>query len=267
MEIKSVVSFLFILQTIINGVDPTIGQSSKTDKHVCRGGESKGVNIIMNKASALDKVLGLLDNSSNFHGFYHVQVGDKPEEQVSASLLCPPHVHKGQCVCCLDGLLKYLLDNCGNQQEGVAWDAYFSFYCMLRFTTGRKILSVLDNWAWYDLVYDNYVKAVDLVKTMDSLTSTLKEQAAGGNDLDKFASGKVIYDGDEHKLYAVAQCTPDLSKADCVKCLSEASTRMRSCCTGKSRFDGRVFSANCILRYSHIKFITPPEEYDPKYCA
>ncbi|KAM0059918.1 putative Gnk2-like domain-containing protein [Helianthus debilis subsp. tardiflorus] len=232
MEIKSVVSFLFILQTIINGVDPAIAQSSKTDRHVCRGGESKGVNIIHNKASALDKVLGLLDNSSNFHGFYHVQVGDKPEEQ-----------------------------------EGIAWDTYSSFYCMLRFSTGRKIFSVLDNWAWYDLVYDNYVKAIDLVKTMDSLTSTLKEQAAGGNDLEKFASGKVIYDGDEHKLYAVAQCTPDLSKADCVKCLSEASTRMRSCCTGKSRFDGKVFSANCILRYSHVKLITPPEEYDPEYCA
>ncbi|KAI3777317.1 hypothetical protein L1987_47117 [Smallanthus sonchifolius] len=91
---------------------------------------------------------------------------------------------------------------------------------MVRYSTGRKILSVLDDWEWFHLGSRTYVKAVELQKTMDSL---LKEEATGGDALRKYARGNVNYDGDELALYVAMQCTPDLSKADCVKCLSKAN--------------------------------------------
>ncbi|MFS7934097.1 putative Gnk2-like domain-containing protein [Helianthus anomalus] len=72
---------------------------------------------------------------------------------------------------------------------------------------------------------------------------------------------------DDHALYVAAQCTTDLSKADCNKCLSKASNRMRSCCTQKTSFEGRVHSTNCILWYTHVSFFNPPIVTNPEeYC-
>ncbi|KAM0021705.1 hypothetical protein Hdeb2414_s0024g00653911 [Helianthus debilis subsp. tardiflorus] len=39
MKMNSIILFLFILQAIINGVNLVIAQPSKTDSHVCRGGD------------------------------------------------------------------------------------------------------------------------------------------------------------------------------------------------------------------------------------
>ncbi|KAI3741067.1 hypothetical protein L1987_58734 [Smallanthus sonchifolius] len=70
---------------------------------------------------------------------------------------------------------------------------------------------LLDDLAWYSYFFpDDFVKAVELEKTVDSLASKLKEQAAGGDALQK---GSVNYDNDELSLFMVMQCTPDLTIA------------------------------------------------------
>ncbi|KAK9050078.1 hypothetical protein SSX86_030953 [Deinandra increscens subsp. villosa] len=87
----------------------------------------------------------------------------------------------------------------------------------------------------------------------------LTEQAAGGGDLRKYASGSAIYDGEENALYLAVQCTPDISKGDCIKCLSKASIEIHSCIQ-KTLFHGRVMSTNCYIRYSHIDFLRNPRD-------
>ncbi|KAI3761079.1 hypothetical protein L1987_51486 [Smallanthus sonchifolius] len=138
---------------------------------------------------------------------------------------------------------------------------------MVRYSTGLKILSVLDDWAWFNLGSDGYVKAVELQKTIDSLVSKLKEEAVGGDGVRKYARGNVNYDGNELALYVAVQCTPDLSKGDCAKCLSKASTEIRSCCTGKPLFFGTVMSTNCYLVYQHTSFFYPPSKFNDKECG
>ncbi|KAI3800315.1 hypothetical protein L1987_28402 [Smallanthus sonchifolius] len=137
--------------------------------------------------------------------------GENSEEQVSAIFYCPPNIHADLCKCCVRNAITYLLKKCPKQNKGVAWDNYPFLSCMVRYSTGRKILSMLDDWAWYHLKEDsNHVKAVNLQKTMDSLLSKLKEEAARGDALRKYARGNVIYDGDELALYVAVQCTPNL---------------------------------------------------------
>ncbi|XP_076945925.1 antimicrobial ginkbilobin-2-like protein [Bidens hawaiensis] len=137
---------------------------------------------------------------------------------------------------------------------------------MVRYSTGRKILSVLDDWAWYSFPYPDDVNAIALEKTMDSLASKLKEEATTGDFLHKYARGTINYDGDENKLFVAVQCTPNISKEDCIKCLSEASNEIRSCCTRKLLFEGRVVSTNCFVRYSHVSFFDAPERFSDEYC-
>ncbi|MFS7934105.1 putative Gnk2-like domain-containing protein [Helianthus anomalus] len=159
--------------------------------------------IQKNRDSALDQLLILIKNSS-YNGFYHTQADNKPEEQVSVSFFCALNVEKGLCECCLKNVGKYLRKSCPKQQEGVAWDFYPLLQCMVRYSAARKIFSVLDDWAWYH--------------SGDRLS--VKTKAAGGDVLRKYAANTIHYDGDEHALYMDVMCTPDLTKEDCIKCLS-----------------------------------------------
>ncbi|XP_076959398.1 cysteine-rich repeat secretory protein 1-like [Bidens hawaiensis] len=231
MESKSIILILFIIQAITNGVNLTIAQSFLEDRH-------------------------------------HTEVGDKLDEKISASYFCNP-VSKGICECCLRNTVKYLKKKCPKQNEAVAWDFYSFHTCIVRYSTSRKTLSVLDDWAWYRDLDTTFVKAVDLAKTMDSLTSKLKVQAAeGGDALKRFVTGTENYDGEEHALYVAVQCTPDISKEDCVKCLSKASIEIRSCCTEKLLFGGIATSTNCYAWYQHIKFYDDvPKKFDKELCS
>ncbi|MFS7934103.1 putative Gnk2-like domain-containing protein [Helianthus anomalus] len=265
MEMKSIILFLFILQAIINGVNLVIAQSPKIDRHVCRGGDFRSNTIQKNRDSALDKLMVLIKNSS-YNGFYHTQSTGKPEEQVSASFFCALNVVKGLCECCLKNVVQYIRKNCPKQQEGVAWDFYPYLQCMVRYSTGRKIFSVLDDWAWYRSGSDLSVSTVNLAKTMDSMLNKLKVKAAGGDALRKYASDSIHYDEDEHALYVDVQCTPDLKKEDCLKCLTKGSNEIRSF-TKKPLFSGRVISTNCYVRYKHTSIFKASIDFDPQACG
>ncbi|KAL8235526.1 hypothetical protein R6Q59_016607 [Mikania micrantha] len=235
-------------------------------KHACRGGDFKKNSIIeKNRASAFDQILKTGNNANN-NGFYHTQVGDKPEDQVSAVLFCPPNIPGEICKCCFRNLVPALLSNCSTQKEGVVWHTYFYYDCMARYSVGRKIVSVLDDWAWYRNPDSNNVKAVGLQKTIDSLLSRLTEEAAGGGAVKKFATGSAKYDGEEHVLYVVTMCSPDLSKPDCLKCLSKATTETRTCCTQKPLFSSRIMSTNCYIKYTHVNIFDIPK-MSTKYCG
>ncbi|MFS7934096.1 putative Gnk2-like domain-containing protein [Helianthus anomalus] len=267
MEMKSIISFLFILQAIINGANLSIAQDLMEDRHECRG-YFKSINVQKNRDSAFDKLIAQLkDSNSSYNGFHHTQVGDKPEEQVSAIYLCPPNAQsKPICECCLRHVVEYAIKKCPKQNEVVAWDLYESVQCMVRYSVGRKIFSVLDDWAWYCHEGDGYVKTDELEKTVDGLVSKLKEHAAEGDALRKFASESVTYDRDEFPLHVAVQCTPDISKEDCTKCLSKAINGIRSCSTSKRYFAGSYLSANCYVWYSHIDgLLDPPTEFN-EYC-
>ncbi|KAJ0575163.1 putative Gnk2-like domain-containing protein [Helianthus annuus] len=266
MEMKSIILFLIIIQSIINGVNLAKAPTTIVgDWHVSRGGDFRSNTIQKNRDSVLDKLLLLIKNNSSYNGFYHTQSAGKPEEQVSASFFCALNVVKGLCECCLRNVVQYIQKNC-QQQECVAWDFYPYLQCMVRYSTGRKIFSVLDDWAWKRLGSGLSVSTANLAKTMDSMINKLKVKAAGGDALRKYASDTIHYDGDEHALYADVQCTPDLTKEDCLKCLTKGSNEIRNF-TRKPRFSGRVISTNCYVRYDHTSIFNPPTEYSGKECG
>ncbi|KAJ0575160.1 putative Gnk2-like domain-containing protein [Helianthus annuus] len=267
MQMKSIILFLIIIQSLINGVNLAKAPTPLIRNwHACRGGDFKSNTIQKNRDSALDKLMVLIKNNSSYNGFYHTQSAGKPEEQVSASFFCALNVVKGLCECCLRNVVQIIRKYCPKQQEGVAWDFYPYLQCMVRYSTGRKIFSVLDDWAWCRSGDDLSVSTVNLAKTMDSMINKLKVKAAGGDALRKYASDTIHYDGDEHALYADVQCTPDLTKENCLKCLTKGSNEIRSF-TRKPLFSGRVISTNCYVRYAHTSLFNPPTVYDTKLCG
>ncbi|GKB15165.1 cysteine-rich receptor-like protein kinase 10 [Tanacetum coccineum] len=72
----------------------------------------------------------------------------------------------------------------------------------------------------------------------------LRAEAAGGNLLHKFATGgDVGYGPDSSRIYAMMQCTPDLSSFDCNSCLSVVFRKAQGCCG--TDVDAGVFFPSC----------------------
>jgi hypothetical protein len=60
----------------------------------------------------------------------------------------------------------------------------------------------------------------------------LRSEAVVGGSLRKFAVGNATVTNFQ-TIYALVQCTPDLSKQDCKNCLDGASKEISKCCYGK----------------------------------
>ncbi|GMY32338.1 putative receptor-like protein kinase At4g00960 [Fagus crenata] len=79
-------------------------------------------------------------------------------------------------------------------------------------------------------------------------------QAAAGGSLRKFAVGNATAPNFQ-TLYALMQCTPDLSELDCSNCLDGAMGYIPQCCDGKKGW--RVFGPSCNLRFEVYHFYDP----------
>ncbi|GKD57704.1 cysteine-rich receptor-like protein kinase 26, partial [Tanacetum coccineum] len=85
-----------------------------------------------------------------------------------------------------------------------------------------------------------------------SLLDKLKEDAATGGALRKFASGNTT-GPDSITIYAIMQCSPDISEQDCISCLDNIIVKHIS---GKMKGSvrGRALDTMCNFQYSERRF-------------
>ena len=101
--------------------------------------------------------------------------------------------------------------------------------------------------------------------TMNDLASQLSNVRAGAN---KFGTKETTFTALQ-TLYTLAQCTPDMTGADCNRCLEIAINTLPGCCGGKQM--GSVLFLSCIVKYAVSPFHqradtlapTPPQEQVP----
>lgn len=84
----------------------------------------------------------------------------------------------------------------------------------------------------------------------DTMNAAAAEAVNGGGDK-KFGTKKAIFTSFQ-TLHTLAQCTPDLSKSGCEKCLTIATTALPSCCNGQQ--GARVLTPSCNIRYELYPF-------------
>lgn len=77
---------------------------------------------------------------------------------------------------------------------------------------------------------------------------------ASGNPRSFYAYGdSKLNETSRETLFGLAQCTRDLSPADCKSCLDWAISDLPSCCYGKR--GGRTVAASCNVRYELYPFV------------
>ncbi|GLT59652.1 hypothetical protein SLA2020_324600 [Shorea laevis] len=198
----------------------------------------------------LNLLFSNLSDQDYNHGFYNVSVGQSPD-QVNAIALCRGDKTEDICRICLKNTTAALQQNCANKTEAIGW----STFCTLRYSN-RRIYRVMeiDPFAeiWRD---DNKSKPSDpdvFYQTLSFLLKNLSTRAATGDPNFKCATGLTVK---PDRIYALVQCTPDLSQQSCSACLEKAMAeeRMRRYCHGYTGC--RILQPSCNLRYEIDPFV------------
>ncbi|KAD5507775.1 hypothetical protein E3N88_15478 [Mikania micrantha] len=216
----------------------------------CGKGNFKSNALLKERDNAfalLYKKFKLPDYTGHDHG---------PGEGVWTAALCPPSIKQETCLECLSNTIPYLVKNCPKQKTGVAWTVLRTHNCMVRYADhvilGKPAEPV---WGQFSSPPNQAnANANELENGVNSLSNMLKTSAAGGDHLKKFAVGSVKYGPSSHNLYGWMQCTPDIGKEVCLKCLNDATNEMHKCCSRKRSLGGTTLSANCYFWYTHLNF-------------
>ncbi|CDP04889.1 unnamed protein product [Coffea canephora] len=211
----------------------------------------------------LNFLLSILSSNASLasrNGFYNFTAGHDPSNMVYGLFNCRGDVNPDTCGRCVANARGDILKTCWNRTTAFVW--YDE--CLLRYSN-ESMFSRADQgiilYAW------NTQNATDPDKFNQVLGDMLKEiasQAANDRSGKKFAVKEEDYAPFQRRLYALGQCTPDLSRNDCENCLSNAISQIPTLCN--NRQGCRVTFFSCNIRYELYKFYnstSPPPEPAP----
>lgn len=204
----------------------------------------------------LNSVLSFItSNTSIDYGFYNESAGQEPGK-VNAIALCRGDIATDVCRGCIQNATQEILQVCPNQKQAIIWDAE----CMLRYSN-KTIFRVLETGPTYYMWNTNNVTDdVSLFnQALQDLLRRLRSTAASGNSQKKFATGDAT--ASFRTIYALVQCTPDLSELQCSDCLDRAIGEIPNCCSGK--IGGRVLKPSCNFRFETERFYDPTANSPP----
>ncbi|KAG4142365.1 hypothetical protein ERO13_D06G125000v2 [Gossypium hirsutum] len=191
-------------------------------------------------------------NVSAKGGFFTSNFGQNADK-VYALGMCRGDSTPDDCYKCVNSTFHELIANCPNQKEALAWGgkpchvhyANHSFYGTpqdlgvpdARYNTG----DITFNLTEFDTVWE-------------SLMDTVVRNASNGSSTLKYATGEADFTITQ-TIYALMQCTPDLSYQNCDFCLRQSISYYERCCHGKQ--GGYVQRPSCYFQWDLYPFYTP----------
>ncbi|KAK3221148.1 hypothetical protein Dsin_015118 [Dipteronia sinensis] len=232
----------FLCSILLHFVALTIAQQQQFLQRICLN--DKG-NFSANSTyqTNLNHVLSSLSSTTQINnGFFNASYGEN-EDAVNGMILCRRDVTPDSCKSCIKNSTQEITKLCPNQKESFIW--YDD--CMLRYSN-RYFFGNMESGPYFWMYNPNNVTNVtQFGEKLDDLLDDLKDKAASGGSLHKFATGNATVTNSQ-SIYALAQCTPDLSENQCSDCLSQLTTKLLPmCCQGRQ--GGRVISPSCNFRY------------------
>ncbi|KAM5588593.1 cysteine-rich receptor-like protein kinase 25 [Rosa sericea] len=193
----------------------------------------------------LNTLLNSLPSNASVSKLYNTSFGNEPDN-VFALYMCLDYLDPGSCHDCINMAQQDIANICPNSKEAVVWEEN----CQLRYSNqnffGR--LNVDDN---IPLANKKNISVPEKFETVVNETlSNLAEQAAFKQSLNMYATGKVSFQ--DKMVYALVQCTTDLSWEDCDICLVRAIEDVLR--AFYFSIGARLLSRSCYLRYEFYPF-------------
>ncbi|KAJ4703253.1 Cysteine rich receptor like kinase [Melia azedarach] len=243
---SSRVLLFFFCSIFLHLVALTIAQQNNLLSHNCTSNEGNFTTNSTYQANLYQLLSSLSSNTQIDYGFYNASNG-RDFNQVNAMALCRGDIKPDSCRSCVSTSILELPKRCPNEKEAFMW----SDNCMLRYSH-RNFFGDMQFAPWFWMLTDTNVSDADTFnQAVGTLLDSLKNKAASGDSHRKFATGNKNASNSQ-TIYALVQCTPDLSTQECRDCLTNATALLPTCCNGKQ--GGRVVGASCNLRYETNQF-------------
>lgn len=200
-------------------------------------------------AKNLNMTLNSLASNASVSKLYNTSSGNDPDK-VFALYMCLDYLSPNSCHDCINRAQSDIVNICPDSKEAVVWEED----CQLRYSNqnffGR--LNVSGNIPKANV--KNISDPEKFEKAVNETLSKLAEQAASNHSLNMYATGEVPYeDKDRYEVvYALVQCTTDLSGHDCYKCLERAIEDILR--AYNFSIGARLLSRSCYLRYEFYPF-------------
>ncbi|GKV51942.1 hypothetical protein SLEP1_g58555 [Rubroshorea leprosula] len=231
--------FSVFLTNVVSAADPYF-QSNCVNNGNFTANSAYGTN--------LNLLFSQLSTTADFnYGFYNLSVGRSPD-QVNAIGLCRGDQKEDACRSCLNETISKLEQLCPTYKEAIGW----SEFCTLHYSSQQLFGSMESTPSAILFNVKNASDVNGFNQALSPLLNNLSSRAAAGGPLLKYAAGNTTGPGFFLTIYALEQCTPDLSQLECSDCLTTAIGRIPSGCYGK--IGCRVLQPSCNLRYETSPF-------------
>ncbi|XP_023542605.1 putative receptor-like protein kinase At4g00960 [Cucurbita pepo subsp. pepo] len=193
--------------------------------------------------------------------FYSTSFG-QPPDSVYGLFQCRGDVHSNICENCVADAARNIPLFCPLSKGAVFW--YDE--CIFRYSDNPFFsqLSINVSFALLNTA-DIDVDKVRFNKLVMSLLTDTGTRAADNALVNGSFATQVVNFTSDVTLYALAQCTGDLSTQSCRECLAHAIETIPSCCTNKR--GGRALFPSCYVRYEVYQFfnleVQPPATPTP----
>ncbi|XP_024004618.1 putative cysteine-rich receptor-like protein kinase 23 isoform X3 [Eutrema salsugineum] len=176
-------------------------------------------------------------------GFQNATAGQAPD-RVTGLFLCRGDVSPEVCRSCVTFAVNDTLTWCPNQREVTL---YYD-QCSLRFSN-RNILSTLSTDGELVLWNPQNVTSNQEDQFRDLVLSTMNQAATeAARSSRKFSTVKANWTA-LRSFYGLVQCTPDLTRQDCLSCLRHIINRLHT-----DKIGGRSLVQSCSTRYELYAF-------------
>ncbi|KAI5570334.1 hypothetical protein BDE02_11G021700 [Populus trichocarpa] len=168
-------------------------------------------------------------------------------DRIYAQYMCINYITLDSCSTCITAASQDIMQVCPGDKEAVVWEEL----CQLRYSN-QSFLGHLDVSGNIGRDNKKDVENPEQFRLVVNETlSDLTKQVAFNASANMYATRQAAFTNTE-TLYALMQCSTDLSPDDCNTCLRVAMENIPSCCDASR--GGRVLSRSCYLRYELYAF-------------
>ncbi|KAL1215906.1 Cysteine-rich receptor-like protein kinase 34 [Cardamine amara subsp. amara] len=213
----------------------------------------------------------LASDVTTHNGFYSSSIG-QDTNQIFITGMCIPETKPETCSKCIKGATDSLLQICPNQTVGYTW----TDCCMVRYSnisfSGSLITEPTQSVSNPEAINVNLTLFDIILEELMSRTKTAATRNHGSSSLQhKYYAAEVASLTASLTIYAMMQCTPDVSSEDCEYCLNKSIVDYKGCCDGSK--GGSFLRPYCYLRwdlnpfagaFENIAFPPPPPQFLPR---